>query len=191
MEAQTLGQAQGNRFLDHTRQRLGHQQLKVLSAIARCRTAALGGHVDECTGCGHEAISYNSYRDRHGPKCPAQARQRWLNAGEKELLEMRYFHVVFTLPHELNTLVRANQALLYHLLFQASAQTLREVAADPKHLGAEIGFFSMLHTWGQNLMLHPHLHGVILVRLEPAVHELSKNPHREACREYQTLMQPP
>ena len=154
-------QAQGNRFLDHTRQRLGYQQRKVLSAIARCRTAALGGHVDECTGCGHEAISYNSCRDRHGPKCPAQARQRWLNAREKELLEMRYFPVVFTLPHELNTLVRANQALLYHLLFQASAQTLREVAADPNHLGAEIGFFSMLHTWGQNLMLHPHLHGVI------------------------------
>ena len=138
------------------RQRLSYQQLKALNAIARCRTAALGGHIDACPGCGHEAISFNSCRNRHCPKCQAQRRQRWLDAREQELLALRYYHVVFTLPHQLNDVVRANPALLYYLLFQSSARTLLEVAADPKHLGAQLGFFSILHTWGQNLMQNPH-----------------------------------
>ena len=161
VEVADIIQAQGESFRRSQRQRLGYQQLKALNAIARCRTAALGGHVDACPGCGHEAISFNSCRNRHCPKCQAQCRQRWLDARQQELLDLRYFHVVFTLPHELNDLVRANAALLYDLLFQASSRTLLEVAADPKHLGARIGFFSILHTWGQNLMLHPHLHCVI------------------------------
>src|SRR5262249_36879740 len=121
----------------------------------------LGGHIDTCSDCGYRAISYNSCRDRHCPKCQAQARERWLAAREEELLGVPYFHVVFTIPQELNRLCQQNPGLLYGLLFQASARTLLEVAADPKHLGAEIGFLSILHTWGQNLHLHPHLHCAI------------------------------
>jgi Transposase zinc-binding domain len=155
-EVADIVQAQGNRFVDCHRKWLSYQQLNVLRAIARCRTSALGGHLDACSRCGHQVISYNSCRNRHCPKCQAQARQHWLAAREQELLEVSYFHVVLTLPHQLNTLVRANPALLYNLLFSASAKTLLEVAADPKHLGAEIGFFSILHTWGQNLMQNPH-----------------------------------
>lgn len=160
-EVADIVQAQGNRFVDCHRKWLSYQQLKVLRAIARCRTSALGGHLDSCSRCGYQAISYNSCRNRHCPKCQAQARQHWLSAREQELLNVSYFHVVLTLPHQLNALVRANPTLLYNLLFSASAKTFLEVAADPKHLGAEIGFFSILHTWGQNLMLHPHLHCVI------------------------------
>ena len=136
VEVADIIQAQGNRFVDRHRNRLSFQQLKLPRAITRCRTAALGGHVDECPRCGHQAISYNSRRNWHWPKCQAQARQRWLTARQQELLTVLYFHVVFTLPHELNILIRANPALLYNLLFQASAQTLWEVAADPKHLGS-------------------------------------------------------
>src|SRR3954447_5217015 len=144
------------RFLDKNRSWLSFPQLTVLRAIARCRTSALGGHLDACSRCGHQAISYNSCRNRHCPKCQGRARQHWLTAREQELLDVSYFHVVLTLPHQLNALVRANPSLLYDLLFSATAKTLLEVAADPKHLGAEIGFFSILHTWGQNLMLNPH-----------------------------------
>jgi len=133
----------------------------VLRAITRCRTAALGGHIDNCPRCGHQAISYNSCRNRHCPKCQAQARQRWLAAREREVLGVPYFHIVFTLPHELNALCQQNPTLLYKLLFQTSAATLLEVAADPKHLGAEIGFLSILRTWGQNLQTHPHVHCAI------------------------------
>ena len=160
-EVADIVQAQGNCFVDCHRRWLSYQQLNVLRAIARCRTSALGGHLDACSRCGHQAISYNSCRNRHCPKCQAQARQHWLTAREQELLDVSYFHVVLTFPHQLNALVRANPALLYDLLFSATAKTLLEVAADPKHLGAEIGFFSILHTWGQNLMLHPHIHCVI------------------------------
>jgi Putative transposase/Transposase zinc-binding domain len=153
--------AQGDRFLEQNRSWLGIQRLSVLRAITRCRTAALGGHIDHCPRCGHQAISYNSCRNRHCPKCQAQARQRWLAAREREVLGAPYFHVVFTLPHELNSLCQYNPEVLYGLLFQTSAATLLEVAADPKHLGAEIGFLSILHTWGQNLLLHPHVHCAI------------------------------
>ena len=126
VEMADIIQAQGNGFVDRHQNTLSFQQLKVLNAISSCRTAALGGHIDECPRCGHEAISYNSCRNRHCPKCQAQARQRWLTAREQELLEVRYFHVVFTVPHKLNKLVRANPVLLYNLLFQACAQTLLE-----------------------------------------------------------------
>ncbi|HEV3120238.1 MAG TPA: transposase zinc-binding domain-containing protein [Gemmataceae bacterium] len=153
--------AQGERFVNQHRRHLSYQQLKVLRAIAQCRTAALGGHIDDCSRCGHKAISYNSCRNRHCPRCQAQARQRWLAAREKEVLGVPYFHVVFTLPHSLIPLCQRNPRVLYDLLFQASAAAMLEVAADPKHLGAQIGFLSILHTWGQNLLPHPHVHCVI------------------------------
>jgi Putative transposase/Transposase zinc-binding domain len=136
--------------------------VKVLLAIRRCRTAALGGHLDECTRCGHRAtISYNSCRNRHCPKCQAGARERWIAARRRELLPTRYLHVVFTLPHRLAPLVLQNKKILYDLLFRTSAETLLEVARDPRHLGAEIGFFSVLHTWSQKLNIHPHVHCVV------------------------------
>ena len=140
---------------------LSVQQRSVLRAIARCRTAALGGHVDRCDACGHQAISYNSCRNRHCMKCQAQARERWLDARERELLDVPYVHGVFTLPHDLLPLAYRNSASLYTWLFQASAATLREVAANPRHLGAEIGVLSILHTWGQTLVRHPHVHCVV------------------------------
>ncbi len=151
----------GDRFLDRYRSSFGFQQLKAFRAILRCRTAALGGHRDACPNCGHQAISYNSCRNRHCPKCQTQARERWLAARERELLTTSYFHVVFTVPHELNVLALENPRLFYDLLFTASADTLLEIAIDGKHLGAEIGVISILHTWGQNLLLHPHIHCAI------------------------------
>src|SRR2546430_9356609 len=154
-EVADILRAQGDRFLDRYRSSFGFQQLKAFRAIQRCRTAALGGHRDACLRCGYQAISYNSCRNRHCPKCQAQARERWLQARERELLATTYFHVVFTLPHELNLLALENPRLFYDLLFTASAQTLLEIAVDPKHLRAEIGVISILHTWGQNLLLHP------------------------------------
>lgn len=161
LEVADIFRAKGDSFIDHNRTKISYQQLKVMRAITRCRTAALGGHVDRCTRCGQEAISFNSCRDRHCPKCQAQARQRWLADRERELLDTSYFHAVFTLPHELSALTVQNQRVLYGLLFSTSAATLLEVAADPKHLGARIGFFSVLHTWGQNLLHHPHVHCAI------------------------------
>lgn len=161
LEVADIFQARGDSFIDQHQTRISYQQLKVMRAITRCRTAALGGHIDRCTLCGHEAISYNSCRDRHCPKCQAQARQRWLGDRERELLPTRYFHVVFTLPGELSLLILRNQRVLYDLLFAASASTLLKVAADPKHLDAKVGFFGILHTWGQNLLHHPHVHYVI------------------------------
>jgi predicted Zn-ribbon and HTH transcriptional regulator len=161
LEVADIFRARGDSFIDRNETRISYQQLKVMRAITRCRTAALGGHVDRCTHCGHQAISFNSCRNRHCPKCQAQVRQRWLANRERELLDTIYFHVVFTLPHELSTLALQNQRVLYDLLFRTSAATLLEVAADPKHLGAEIGFFGVLHTWGQNLLHHPHIHFVV------------------------------
>src|SRR2546421_4851944 len=153
---------QGNSSLDRHRGQLRFQQLKVMRAILRCRTAALGGHIDKCLQCGKDwGLSFNSCRDRHCPKCQAQARQRWIAARESELLSTPYFHAVFTLPEELNALILQNEAELYNLLFRTVADTLLEVAATPEHLGAEIGFFGILHTWGQNLLFHPHIHCVI------------------------------
>jgi len=152
----------GAAFIERNRQWIRWKHVKVLLAIARCRTAALGGHVDQCTRCGHRAtISYNSCRNRHCPKCQTAARDRWIAARQKELLPTRYVHVVFTLPAQLARLALQNKKLIYGLLLSASAETLLEVARDPRHLGAEIGFFSVLHTWNQKLSLHPHVHCVI------------------------------
>ncbi len=161
VEVADVVRAQGDRFIEQNRSWLSYQQLAVLRALAACRTSSLGGHIDRCSKCGHQAISYNSCRNRHCPKCQAQARQRWLAAREQELLGVTYFHVVFTLPQELNPLCQRNAKVLYNLLFRASAETMLELAADPKHLGAKIGFLSILHTWGQNLSLHPHVHCVV------------------------------
>ena len=133
----------------------------MLRAIARCRTAALGGHRDQCVRCGHQAISYNSCRNRHCPKCQTNAREKWLCARRQELLPVGYFHLVFSVPHALVPLIWQNKRYLFGLLFEASAATLLEVAADPARLGAEIGFLSILHTWGQTLQRHPHVHCVV------------------------------
>jgi hypothetical protein len=151
----------GSAFEDAFGPSLSLDQRRVLREIAACRTAALGGHVQECDGCGHRQIAYNSCRNRHCPKCQAAARGEWLEAREQELLPVPYFHVVFTLPHELGQLAWQNKKVVYGLLFRAAAATLLTVAADPQHLGAKIGFLSVLHTWGQNLMHHPHLHVVV------------------------------
>ena len=161
LEVADLIRIAGDAFIERNRQWIGWKHVKVLLAISRCRTAALGGHLDECTRCGHRAISYNSCRNRHCPKCQTGARERWIAARQRELLPTRYVHVVFTLPRELAPLVLQNRKAVYDLLFRASAETLMEVARDPRHLGAEIGFFSVLHTWNQKLGLHPHVHCVI------------------------------
>jgi putative transposase/transposase-like zinc-binding protein len=162
VEVADIFRAQGRNFIDRHRTTVQFQQLKVMRAVMHCRTAALGGHVDICPRCGGDkAISYNSCRNRHCPKCQTQARQRWIDARKQELLQTRYFHAVFTLPHELRALILQNEAELYNLLFRTVADTLLEVAANPEHLGADIGFFGILHTWGQNLLFHPHIHCVI------------------------------
>ena len=151
----------GTRFIERYRESLSWAQLKVLTAIARCRTAALGGHRDQCARCGYEAISYCSCRNRHCPKCQTNAREKWLRARERELLPVGYYHLVFSVPHALVPLIWQNKRVLFTLLFEASAATLLEIAADPKHLGAQIGFLSILHTWGQTLQRHPHIHCVV------------------------------
>src|ERR1700678_326636 len=151
----------GQSFVERNRKWITGQHQKVLLAITRCRTAALGGHRDQCSDCGHTAISYNSCRNRHCPKCQRNARLRWLQARARELLPTSYVHVVFTLPRELAPLALQNKRLIYNLLFHASAATLLEIARDPRHLGAEIGFFSVLHTWDQRLQHHPHVHCVV------------------------------
>ena len=161
LEVADLIRAAGPSFIERSRSWLTYQHLKVLRAIERCRTAALGGHVDECSRCGHRAISYNSCRNRHCPRCQGNARERWLEARRRELLPTRYAHVVFTVPHLLAPLALQNKKLIYDLLFAASAETLIEVARNPKNLGAEIGFFSVLHTWNQKLEHHPHIHCVV------------------------------
>jgi hypothetical protein len=126
------------------------------SAVYSCRTSLLGGHVDACLRCGYQAVSYNSCRNRHCPKCQTNARDRWLDARRRDLLPTRYVHVVFTLPHQLAPLALQNKRQIYGLLFRASADTLLEVARDSRHLGAQIGFFSVLHTWNQQLLQNPH-----------------------------------
>jgi hypothetical protein len=148
-------------FLDRYDRVLSTEQRRALKDLALCRTAALGGHVEECDQCGQQRIAYNSCRNRHCPKCQALARARWLADRAEELLPVEYFHVVFTLPDDLAPIGLQNPRIVYNLLFQAAAQTLQELAADPKHMGADIGFLAVLHTWGQTLHLHPHLHCVV------------------------------
>jgi hypothetical protein len=161
LEVADIIRAAGNSFIDRHRSHLTWPQLKVMRAIRDCRTAALGGHLDRCTRCGRQAISYNSCRNRHCPKCQTNKRDQWLAKQKQDLLPVAYFHVVFTLPHDLSALVLQNRKVLYDLLLRSTADTLLEVAADPTHLGANIGFLSVLHTWGQNLLHHPHVHCVI------------------------------
>jgi hypothetical protein len=151
----------GSRFTERYRESLTWAQMKVLTAIARCRTAALGGHRDQCVRCGYQAISYNSCRNRHCPKCQTNAREKWLRARQQELLPVGYFHLVFSVPHAVVPLIWQNKKVLFALLFEASAATLLKVAADPRQLGAELGFLSILHTWGQTLQRHPHVHCVV------------------------------
>lgn len=161
LEVADIIRAVGNRFWEKHKSHLAWVHRKVLDAIVRCRTAALGGHRDKCIRCGHVTASYNSCRNRHCPKCQGNARAKWLAARAAELLPVPYFHIVFTLPHELSGLVLQNKRLLYDLLFGTSAASLLELASDPKHLGADIGFLGVLHTWGQTLQVHPHVHYIV------------------------------
>jgi hypothetical protein len=151
----------GDRFLETHRAWVTGQHRHVLRAIARCRTAALGGHRDRCEQCAQPALSYNSCRDRHCPKCLTAARNAWVAAREAELLPVGYVHIVFTMPEPLARLALANKRVVYDLLFQAAADTLRHVAANPQRLGADIGGLMVLHTWGQRLQHHPHIHCVV------------------------------
>jgi len=134
---------------------------RTLEALSQCRTAALGGHIDQCDQCGKQRISYNSCRNRHCPKCQGLSQQRWVEAREADLLPVPYYHLVFTLPDVLNGLCLSNPQKLYHLLFRASWETVETFAADHKYLGAQTGMVSVLHTWGQNLSLHPHVHAIV------------------------------
>ena len=140
---------------------LSTAQRRVMTAIEVCRTAALGGHVEVCDRCGHQRIWYNSCSDRHCPKCQSLARAQWIQDRQSEVLDTEYFHVVFTVPEEIADIGLQNKRTVYGILFRATAETLQTIAADPQHLGAEIGFFAVLHTWGQNLLHHPHLHCVV------------------------------
>ena len=144
-----------------SKHKLTLSQHKAMSAVQKCRTAQLGGHVDVCESCGNTQISYNSCRNRHCPKCQTLAKERWIENQKSNLLNIGYFHVVFTIPDTLNLIVYQNQRELYTLLFKAVAETLTELAADKKYLGAKLGFTSVLHTWGQNLMHHPHIHCIV------------------------------
>jgi len=161
LEVADIIRAHGAAFLDASGAALSAGQRHVLEDLADCRTAALGGHVEACDRCGHQQIAYNSCRNRHCPKCQATAAAQWLEAQAADLLPVAYFHVVFTLPAGLGPIALQNPRVVYGILFRAAAETLLQVAADPKHLGAEIGFLAVLHTWGQTLQHHPHVHCVV------------------------------
>jgi len=135
--------------------------LKAIDSIEKCRTSSLGGHVEKCDQCGHIRISYNSCRNRHCPKCQSLAREKWITERERELLPVKYFHIVFTIPQELNAIVLQNKRVLYDTLFKAGSETLLKLGKDARHLGGDIGIIEVLHTWGQNLMDHPHLHCIV------------------------------
>ena len=144
-----------------TEHRVPLRMHKVMSAIIQCRTSSLGGHVDRCDACGYERPFYNSCRNRHCPKCGNLAKERWISNRKRHLLPIVYFHTVFTIPDTLNPLTLINQRVVYNILFRAGSETLLELGRDPKHLGAKVGIIAMLHTWGQNLMDHPHLHCIV------------------------------
>jgi Transposase zinc-binding domain/Putative transposase len=141
--------------------RLSNGQRRVMAAIEACRTAALGGHIEQCEDCGETRVAYNSCRNRHCPKCQGLARAQWLADRQSELLPVPYFHVVFTVPAAIAAIALQNKAVVYDILFKAAAETVRTIAADPKHFGAEVGMIAMLHTWGQNLLHHPHIHAIV------------------------------
>jgi Putative transposase/Transposase zinc-binding domain len=161
LEVADVIRSHGADFLARHGTWLSTEQRRTLRDLAACRTAVLGGHVEQCRDCGHQRIAYNSCRNRHCPKCQALSRAHWLDQEMKSLLPVPYYHVVFTLPREVAALALANPRVLYHALFQAPAATLRDVAANPRHLGASLGVLLVLHTWGQNLSHHPHVHGVV------------------------------
>jgi len=161
LEVADIFSRHGAAWREQQRGHLSIGQLKVMSAIERCRTAALGGHVLRCDGCATEQVAYNSCRNRHCPKCQASAAQRWLHARQADLLPVEYYHVVFTLPAEVAAVAYQNKALVYAMLFDAAAEVLQTIAADPKHLGARIGATLVLHTWGSALTHHPHVHGIV------------------------------
>jgi predicted Zn-ribbon and HTH transcriptional regulator len=161
IEVADIVRAHGEEFRQAHAASLSPAQKRVLRAIATCRTAALGGHLERCDECGHERNAYNSCGNRHCPKCQSMARAEWLEKRQADLLPVEYFHIVFTLPEPLAALGLQNKRQMYDLLFRATAETLQSIAADPKRLGARIGFFCILHSWGQTLMAHPHLHCVV------------------------------
>jgi hypothetical protein len=151
----------GEAYREQHNPSLSTAQRRVMRAIELCRTAALGSHLEKCDQCQHERICYDSCRNRHCPKCQSLARAQWIEDRQHDLLDTEYFHVVFTLPEEIAAIAYQNKEVMYGILFRAASETLRTIAADPKHLGAEIGFFAVLHSWGQNLLFHPHLHCVV------------------------------
>jgi len=161
LEVADIFRAHGAAWREAQRGHLSLAQLKVMSAITQCRTAALGGHVLRCEGCGTDQIAYNSCRNRHCPKCQSTAAQRWLDARQADLLPVEYYHVVFTLPAPIANIAYTNKAVIYGLLFDVAAEVLQTIAADPKHLAARIGATLVLHTWGSALTHHPHVHGIV------------------------------
>ena len=161
LEVADIFRAHGPAWRGAQREHLSLGQLKVMSAIEQCRSAALGGHVLRCQACEHIEIAYNSCRNRHCPKCQARAARVWLEARQADLLPVDYYHVVFTLPAPISAIAYYNKAVVYRLLFEVAAETLRTIAADPKHLGARIGVTLVLHTWGSALTHHPHVHGIV------------------------------
>jgi len=161
LEVADVFRAHGDAWRQAQRGHLSLGQLKAMSAIEQCRSAALGGHVLRCQACSHDEIAYNSCRNRHCPKCQASAAKRWLEARQADLLPVPYYHVVFTLPAPIGAIAYRNKAVIYGLLFDVAAETLRTIAADPKHLGAHIGATLVLHTWGSALTHHPHVHGIV------------------------------
>src|SRR6266516_3862497 len=161
LEVADIFRAHGHAWRQAQHGHLSLGQLKVMSAIEQCRSAALGGHVLRCLACEQIEIAYNSCRNRHCPKCQASAAKRWLKAQQADLLPLDYYHLVFTLPAPISAIAYYNKAVIYDLLFEVAAQTLRTIAADPKHLGAQIGVTLVLHTWGSALTHHPHVHGIV------------------------------
>jgi hypothetical protein len=161
LEVADIFRAHGPIWRQHERGHLNLGQLKVMSAIEQCRSLALGGHALRCSACAEQQIAYNSCRNRHCPKCQSSAAQRWLEARQADLLPVEYYHVVFTLPAPISAIAYTNKEIIYGLLFDIAAETLRKIAADPKHLGARIGTTLVLHTWGSALTHHPHVHGIV------------------------------
>jgi Putative transposase/Transposase zinc-binding domain len=161
LEVADIFRRYGDAYREQAGRSLSTAQRRVMAAIESCRTAVLGGHVEQCDACGHQRIAYNSCANRHCPKCQSLARATWIERRRAEVLDCEYFHVVFTVPDAIAAIASQNKAQVYGILFRAAAKTLRTIAADPQHLGAEIGFFAVLHTWGQTLGHHPHLHCVV------------------------------
>src|ERR1700716_3905528 len=161
LEVADIFRAHGPAWRQHQRGHLSLGELKVMSAIEQCRSLALGGHALRCSSCAQAQIAYNSCRNRHCPKCQSSAAQRWLEARQADLLPVPYYHVVFTLPAPISAIAYTNKEIIYGLLFDIAAETLRTIAADPKHLRARIGVTLVLHTWGSALTHHPHVHGIV------------------------------